>query len=212
MKVDLWVGYILMVILMTLTLMQGRSGSAEERIQLWIISTFKQAIQNKTCSNVLMWTPTTSEHNIIHFEKLITFFLCFWRDSNSGHAWKVNSSWTLYPLSRPVTPCFQPKVGRGKLYPPVIRARTGGHVVRFLVVGRRVASFTCLGQQARPCFCSVTRVAGGSVVCRAHGLMSWWGLVNTLWRSRRLDVWASTFVVSAGRIANIFKTIPQSES
>ena len=39
MKVDLCMG---MVVSMTLTLLQGHSGSAEEQIQLWIISTTKQ--------------------------------------------------------------------------------------------------------------------------------------------------------------------------
>ena len=34
MKVDLCMGYILMIVLMTLTLIQGHSGSAEEHIQL----------------------------------------------------------------------------------------------------------------------------------------------------------------------------------
>ena len=38
MKVDLCMGYILMVMSMTLTLIQGHSGSAEGKIQLWIIS------------------------------------------------------------------------------------------------------------------------------------------------------------------------------
>ena len=47
MKVDLCMGYILMVVSMTLTLMQGHSGSIEENIQLGIISTTKQAIKIK---------------------------------------------------------------------------------------------------------------------------------------------------------------------
>ena len=37
---------------MALTLMQGQSGSAEEQIQLWIISTTKQAMQNKPDATV----------------------------------------------------------------------------------------------------------------------------------------------------------------
>ena len=41
-KVDLRMRYILMVVLMTLALMQGHSGSAEEQIKLSIISTTKQ--------------------------------------------------------------------------------------------------------------------------------------------------------------------------
>ena len=44
-------------------------------------------------------TPTESQH-IFYSEKLITFFLCFWRDSNGGHGmWRP----TLYPLSHPAT-------------------------------------------------------------------------------------------------------------
>ena len=41
-----------MVVLMTLTLMQGHSGSAKENIQLWIISTTKQAIKIKLAAKV----------------------------------------------------------------------------------------------------------------------------------------------------------------
>ena len=44
MKVDLCMGYMLMVILVTLTLMQGHSDSAEEQIQLLIILTTKQVL------------------------------------------------------------------------------------------------------------------------------------------------------------------------
>ena len=43
MTVDLWVPYMLMLVSITLTLMQGRSGSAMAKIQRWIISTTKQA-------------------------------------------------------------------------------------------------------------------------------------------------------------------------
>ena len=45
-------GYIFMVILMTLTLMQVHSDSAEEQIQLWIISKTKQAIKIKLSATV----------------------------------------------------------------------------------------------------------------------------------------------------------------
>ena len=54
MKVDLCMGYnvILMVVSMTLTLMHGHSGSADKQIQLWIISTTKQAIKSKLFATV----------------------------------------------------------------------------------------------------------------------------------------------------------------
>ena len=42
--VDLCIVYMLMVVSMTLTLMQGHSGLAEEKSQRWIIWTTKQAI------------------------------------------------------------------------------------------------------------------------------------------------------------------------
>ena len=45
-------------------------------------------------------TPTVSQHNIVDLEKLIKFFLCFWRISNLGH---VMWSPTLYQLSHPIT-------------------------------------------------------------------------------------------------------------
>ena len=51
-NVDLCMGYLLMVVLMTLTLMQGHSDSAEENIKLWIISTTKQAIHIKLAATV----------------------------------------------------------------------------------------------------------------------------------------------------------------
>ena len=48
-------------------------------------------------------TPTTSQHNIFHSEKI--FFLCTWRGSN---LWSWNpldlEAYTLYQLSHPVTP------------------------------------------------------------------------------------------------------------
>ena len=47
MTVDLCMGYMLMLISMTLTLMQGYSGLANETIQRWIILTTKQAISIK---------------------------------------------------------------------------------------------------------------------------------------------------------------------
>ena len=40
------IAYILMLVLMTLTLLQGHSGSAKAKIQCWIISTTKQALLN----------------------------------------------------------------------------------------------------------------------------------------------------------------------
>ena len=43
---------ILMIVSMTLTVMQGDSGSAEEQIQLCMISTTKQAIQIKLAATV----------------------------------------------------------------------------------------------------------------------------------------------------------------
>ena len=45
MKVALCMGYIVVVVSMTLTLMQGHSGSSEGENQICIISTTKQAIQ-----------------------------------------------------------------------------------------------------------------------------------------------------------------------
>ena len=52
MKADLCMWYRLVVVLMTLTLMQGNSGSAEEQIQLWIFLTTKQAIKIKIAATV----------------------------------------------------------------------------------------------------------------------------------------------------------------
>ena len=43
MTVDLFMAYLLMLVSMTLTLMQGHSGSTKANIQCWIISTAKQA-------------------------------------------------------------------------------------------------------------------------------------------------------------------------
>ena len=44
-------------------------------------------------------TPTASQHNIFNSENSIQFFLCSWRDSNSGH-----EMWTLYQFRPPATP------------------------------------------------------------------------------------------------------------
>ena len=52
-KVDLFMGYILMIGSVILTLMQGRSGSAEETNQLWIVSTNKRAIKIKLAATVV---------------------------------------------------------------------------------------------------------------------------------------------------------------
>ena len=51
--------YIFMVVSITLILMQGHSGSAEEKIQLCIISTTKQAIEIKLAA--------TEGHNKFYF-------------------------------------------------------------------------------------------------------------------------------------------------
>ena len=47
MAVDLCVACMLMLVLMTMTLMQGHSGSAKANIQCWIISKNKQATSIK---------------------------------------------------------------------------------------------------------------------------------------------------------------------
>ena len=52
MKVDLFMGHILVVVSMLLTLMHGHGSSAEERMQLCIISTTKQAIKIKLAATV----------------------------------------------------------------------------------------------------------------------------------------------------------------
>ena len=57
MTVDLYGAYMITLYSMTLTLMQGHSGSANVRIQYWIISTTKQAMSIKLATTVghFMW-------------------------------------------------------------------------------------------------------------------------------------------------------------
>ena len=52
MTVDLWMPHVLMLALMTLTLMQGHSGSAKEKIQRCMLSAAKQAISIKLATMV----------------------------------------------------------------------------------------------------------------------------------------------------------------
>ena len=44
--------YTLIVVSMTLNLMQGHSGSVEEEIQVWLISTAKQSLKIKLAATV----------------------------------------------------------------------------------------------------------------------------------------------------------------
>ena len=52
MTIDLFMAYALMLVWMTLTLMQGHSGSAKAKIQCWILSTTKQATRIKLAKTV----------------------------------------------------------------------------------------------------------------------------------------------------------------
>ena len=52
MTVDLWMPYILMLVSMTLTLMQGHSGSAEAKNQRCMLSATKQTISIKLATMV----------------------------------------------------------------------------------------------------------------------------------------------------------------
>ena len=51
-RVDLWMPYMLMLVLMTLTLMQGHSTSAKATNQLCMLSSTKQAISIKLATEV----------------------------------------------------------------------------------------------------------------------------------------------------------------
>ena len=52
MTVDLWMPYILIIILMTLTLMQGHSGLAKAKNERCMLSATKQAISIKLATTV----------------------------------------------------------------------------------------------------------------------------------------------------------------
>ena len=52
MMVDLWMSYMLMLNLMTLTLMQGHSGSGNVKNQCCLLSATKQAIRIKLATTV----------------------------------------------------------------------------------------------------------------------------------------------------------------
>ena len=69
MLVDLRMTYMLMLMSITLTLMQGHSGLAEEKIQLWIILTSKQAMSIKLAA--------TAGHSKFYFslESSVAFIL-----------------------------------------------------------------------------------------------------------------------------------------
>ena len=72
MKFDLCMGYTFMVVSMTLTLMQGHSGSAGKKNQFWIISTTKQAVHIKLAATVghdNLWEVLAFEQLTSHIER-----------------------------------------------------------------------------------------------------------------------------------------------
>ena len=77
--VDLLMPNILMLILMTMTLMQGRNGSAKAKNQRYMLSATKQAISIKLATTVghFYATLTLTLHKCIYIAYPTCFLLCF---------------------------------------------------------------------------------------------------------------------------------------
>ena len=75
MTVDLSIAYMLMLILMTLTLVQGHSGTEKAKKQRWIISTTEQAISIKLAATVDHFVRDLDFANVYMIDQLVyTYF------------------------------------------------------------------------------------------------------------------------------------------
>ena len=79
MTVDLFMAYVLMLVSMTLTLMQGHNGSAKAKSKRWIISTIKQAIRIKLATTVCLFFLYDLDFENVYTPWPACILLVFWQ-------------------------------------------------------------------------------------------------------------------------------------
>ena len=99
MTVDLCMSYLLMLVSMTLTLMQGHSGSAKAKIQYWFILKTKQAKSIKLATTVGHFYVIMTLKTIIW----LAWPACFYINSLLGIAIIMPSRWLRWSLGSYLT-------------------------------------------------------------------------------------------------------------